>query len=186
MAKHFWTILLAICYLVLFVALFFLFVSDNFYSYKNYGKFIYFSYIPFGMFVVCALAVYVLSAFMRFISARVSVAIVLGFAVAWIVVLSDANLFCGRGIHKSFMLSMWALSMVFLAGAPAMLAACALSIAESGRARRSWVVCALAAAVFAYFCAMEMAGMALFIAVGVGIALAVLWVASRVRSKAAR
>ena len=167
MAKHFWTILLAICYLVLFVALFFLFVSDNFYSYKNYGSFTYFSYIPFGMFVVCALAVYVLSAFMRLISARVSVAIVLGFAVAWVVVLSDANLFCGRGIHKSFMLSMWALSMVFL------------------RARRSWVVCALAAAVFAYFCAMEMAGMALFIAVGVGIALAVLWVASRVRGKAA-
>lgn len=116
MAKHFWTILLAICYLVLFVALFFLFVSDNFYSYKNCGSFTYFSYIPFGMFVVCALAVYVLSAFMRFISARVSVAIVLGFAVAWVVVLSDANLFCGRGIHKSFMLSMWALSMVFLAG----------------------------------------------------------------------
>lgn len=186
MAKHFWTILLAICYLVLFVALFFLFVSDNFYSYKNCGSFTYFSYIPFGMFVVCALAVYVLSAFMRLISARVSVAIVLGFAVAWIVVLSDVNLFCGRGIHKSFMLSMWALSMVFLAGAPAMLAACALSIAEAGRARRSWVVCALAAAVFAYFCAMEMAGMALFIAVGVGIALAVLWVASRVRGKAAR
>ena len=103
------------------------------------------------MFVVCALAVYVLSAFMRFISARVSVAIVLGFAVAWVVVLSDANLFCGRGIHKSFMLSMWALSMVFLAGAPAMLAACALSIAESGRARRSWVVCALAAAVIRIF-----------------------------------
>lgn len=127
MAKHFWTILLAICYLVLFVALFFLFVSDNFYSYKNCGSFTYFSYIPFGMFVVCALAVYVLSAFMRLISARVSVAIVLGFAVAWVVVLSDANLFCGRGIHKSFMLSMWALSMVFLAGAPAMLAACALS-----------------------------------------------------------
>lgn len=146
MAKHFWTILLAICYLVLFVALFFLFVSGNFYSYKNYGKFIYFSYIPFGMFVVCALAVYVLSAFMRLISARVSVAIVLGFAVAWVVMLSDVNLFCGRGIHKSFMLSMWALSMVFLAGAPAMLAACALSIAEAGRARRSWVVCALAAA----------------------------------------
>ena len=70
--------------------------------------------------------------------------------------------------------------------AAAMLAACALSIAEAGRARRSWVVCALAAAVFAYFCAMEMAGMALFIAVGVGIALAVLWVASRVRGKAAR
>ena len=45
--------------------------------------------------------------------------------------------------------------------------------------------CALAAAVFAYFCAMEMAGMALLIAAGVGLALAVLWVASRVRGKAA-
>lgn len=81
---------------------------------------------------------------------------------------------------------MWALSMVFLAGAPAMLAACALSIAEAGRARRSWVVCALAAAIFAYFCAMEMAAMALLIAAGVGLALAVLWVASRVLGKAAR
>lgn len=186
MAKHFWTILLAICYLVLFVALFFLFVSDNFYSYKNCPEALHiFPTYRLECLLYGALAVYVLSAFMRFISARVSVAIVLGFAVAWVVVLSDANLFCERGIHKSFMLSMWALSMVFLAGAPAMLPHARFLLRSlEGREDRGWFA-RLRPAVFAYFCAMEMAGMALFIAVGVGIALAVLWVASRVRGKVA-
>ena len=70
MARNFCAILLAFGYAVLFVALSFVLVADNFYSYRDFGEFSYFSFVPFGFFAVCALAVYARSRTCAFLRRR--------------------------------------------------------------------------------------------------------------------
>ena len=159
MARNFWTVLLAFGYAVLFVALVFVLVADNFYSYRDSGEFSYFSFVPFGFFAVCALAVYAPLAYMRFLAPAASSSVFLGFLRFWAACF--ARWWLPGGIHGGFALSMRALSVVFLAGSPALFIACAASIMRAQRVRRAWAMFALSAVVFAYFCVEEMAGLSL-------------------------
>ncbi|PWL69403.1 MAG: hypothetical protein DBY30_00550 [Verrucomicrobia bacterium] len=160
MAKNFCAILLAFGYAVLFVALAFVFVADNFYSYRDFGEFSYFSFVPFGFFAVCALAVYAALSYMRFLAPAAG-PVLLGFLVFWAACFAHWGLPLGGGAQGGFSLSMRALSVVFLTGSPALFFACGVSILRAGRVRRAWAMFALSAVVFAYFCATEAAGLSL-------------------------
>ena len=144
MAKNFCAILLAFGYAVLFVALAFVFVADNFYSYRDFGEFSYFSFVPFGFFAVCALAVYAALSYMRFLAPAAG-PVLLGFLVFWAACFAHWSLPLGGGEQGGFSLSMRALSVVFLTGSPALFFACGVSILRAGRVRRAWAMFALSA-----------------------------------------
>ena len=160
MARNFCAILLAFGYAVLFVALSFVLVADNFYSYRDFGEFSYFSFIPFGFFAVCALAVYAALAYMRFLAPAAG-PVLLGFLVFWAACFAHWGFPSGCWAQGGFPLSMRALSAAFLAGSPALFFACGASIMRAGRVRRAWAMFALSAVVFAYFCAAEIAAFSL-------------------------
>lgn len=160
MARNFCAILLAFGYAVLFVALAFVLVADNFYSYRDFGEFSYFSFVPFGFFAACALAVYAALSYMRFLAPAAD-SVLLGFLIFWAACFAHWGLPLGGGAQGGFSLSMRALSAAFLAGSPALFFACGASILRAGRVRRAWAMFALSAVVFAYFCAEEVAGFSL-------------------------
>lgn len=118
MARNFCAILLAFGYAVLFVALSFVVVADNFYSYRDFGEFSYFSFVPFGFFAVCALAVYAALAYMRFLAPAAG-PVLLGFLVFWAACFAHWGFPSGCWAQGGFPLSMRALSAAFS------LAACA-------------------------------------------------------------
>lgn len=135
MARNFCAILLAFGYAVLFVALSFVLVADNFYSYRDFGEFSYFSFVPFGFFAVCALA------YMRFLAPAAG-PVLLGFLVFWAACFAHWGFPSGCWAQGGFPLSMRALSAAFLAGSPALFFACGASLlcargASAGRGRCS-------------------------------------------------
>lgn len=156
MARNFCTILLAFGYAVLFVALSFVFVADNFYSYRDFGEFSYFSFVPFGFFAVCALAVYAALAYMRFLAPAAG-SVLFGLLIFWAACFAYWGFPSGGVAQGGFSLSMRALSAAFLAGSPALFFACGAYVLRAGRVRRAWAMFALSAVVFAYFCAAEIA-----------------------------